>query len=248
MTVFRFFIIAFCIFLTRYSSDTTSKDVSGQSKSDTDSTNTFRASSLSADKELISQYEKELTSGTESFKAKFISRLIAVMQQFNGNVLDTTMIVVGNLDGDNKQDTIRNRVYLVSKDVTVKSSWVVNNDTLWKSEFQNPYFVIDTNHLFEPDTTARGLWLTFSTAINYSIPTIESKAEFDNSFGKSKQMLFDFGISELKQKGINISLKEYQEYLNNFKGELLNFGEPENREGLYIWYQPAKCFITYYHA
>ncbi len=151
MTVFRFFIIAFCIFLTRYSSDTTSKDVSGQSKSDTDSTNTFRASSLSADKELISQYEKELTSGTESFKAKFISRLIAVMKQFNGKVLDTTMIVVGNLDGDNKQDTIRNRVYLVSKDVTVKSSWVVNNDTLWKSEFQNPYFVIDTNHLFEVD-------------------------------------------------------------------------------------------------
>jgi hypothetical protein len=41
--------------------------------------------------------------------------------------------------------------------------------------------------------------------------------------------------------------KQYKAYLRDFKGDLLTYGQPESREGLWIWYKPAGRMITYYH-
>jgi hypothetical protein len=37
----------------------------------------------------------------------------------------------------------------------------------------------------------------------------------------------------------------YKKYIEDFNGELLEFGEPERRY-LVIWYEPIKDFVTFY--
>jgi hypothetical protein len=41
--------------------------------------------------------------------------------------------------------------------------------------------------------------------------------------------------------------EQYRAYLQDFKGDLLEYGQPASREGLWIWYKPAGRMITYYH-
>jgi hypothetical protein len=60
-------------------------------------------------------------------------------------------------------------------------------------------------------------------------------------------MVYDQGVDDLNKAGIPIDKERYKAYLQDFKGELLTYGQPESREGLWIWYKPAGRMITYYH-
>lgn len=60
-------------------------------------------------------------------------------------------------------------------------------------------------------------------------------------------IILDEGLDDLNKMGIRLDTEAYKTYLREFKGGLLSFGQPEFREGLWIWYKPAGRMITYYH-
>lgn len=206
----------------------------------------LNASTLSIDKSLLKQYEVALEADTFRNEKPFIKALLSTIHKFEGRKLDTTIIRVGNIDGNGNPDTITSRVYLLSNTVFVDSWWIQNHDTLWKYQIKNPYVSFSYPNLFEFDT--RSLWVTFSIGVLYGSPSFETIAEFEKGSGVPHNMIIEMGLSDLREKGIALSAKEYEKYINEFKGDLISYGDPEAREGLYIWYAPGRCFITYYHA
>jgi hypothetical protein len=170
--------------------------------------------------------------------------LLHIINEFNGKKLDTTLLAIGNIDGDAEKDTIFSRVYYNSNRIYVDSKWLKNNKVIWNYKYANPYLSFNSA-LLNYDT--RSIWTIFAVGILYGTPAINTRQEFDERADSSLQnYVYDYGVADLKKAGIKINKEDYKTYLKNFKGELLEFGEPETREGLFIYYQPAKRVITYY--
>ena len=202
------------------------------------------ASMLAIESELLKKYETELKRNTKENEKKFIRGLINIVQEFHDRKLDTTILTIGNIKGDGKLDTIQSRVYLYNNSVFVHSFWLDKKDTIWQYKYSNPYVAFNSD-LFQYDT--RNTWVTFAVGILFGTPKINSLKEFDERVGSSlMKMICDYGISDLKKMKVIISIDDYKHFLKNYKGNLLEFGDPESSEGLSIWYKPANCFITYY--
>jgi hypothetical protein len=59
-------------------------------------------------------------------------------------------------------------------------------------------------------------------------------------------MIVSIGLEWAKRNDLKISKDEYTKYLDNFKGDIIAYGHPENREGLFIWYEPVKDLVLLY--
>ena len=129
---------------------------------------------------------------------------------------------------------------MFSDSIIVESRWIRSGDTLWQFRLANPYLWIDNSHLFEPDT--RSPWVTFAIGVLYAKPDLEP---IDNN-STLKRMAVDNGLRDLRAAGMPTSRVQYQSFLDGFKGQLISYGDPENREGLMIWYEPAKRFLLFY--
>jgi hypothetical protein len=175
----------------------------------------------------------------------FFSIFLDIIKQFNGQPLDTMLLTVGNIDGDKNKDTIFSRVYCHGDSIVVDSKWIKGSHVMWKYKYSNPYAEMNSDLLVY---NKRSIWAIFAVGIVYGAPEFHARQEFD---GRADQGLFnlvyDIGVSELKDAGVKIDRSGYKKYLQSFKGDLVAFGEPETREGLSIWYKPAKRMITYYH-
>src|ERR1700719_3569454 len=55
---------------------------------------------------LLKKYEEACLHDTASYDKQFISNFFEIIKKFNGKKLDTTILTIGNLDGDLDQDTI----------------------------------------------------------------------------------------------------------------------------------------------
>lgn len=206
--------------------------------------NTNNAQILTIDKKLLDTYVAAYQNDTIAEEKKYFSKLLHIINEFNGKKLDTTLLTIGNIDGDIEKDTIFSRVYYNSNRIYVNSKWLKNNKVIWNYKYANPYLSFNSA-LLNYDT--RSIWTIFAVGILYGTPAINARKEFDEHVDSSVQnYVYDYGVADLKKAGAKINKEEYKTYLQNFKGELLEFGEPETREGLFIWYQPAKRIITYY--
>jgi hypothetical protein len=161
------------------------------------------------------------------------------MKEFNGRKLDTTLLTVGNIDDDIARDTIFSRVYYDSDSIYIDSKWMKNNNVLWHYKYANPYYSFNSD-LFDGET--RSVWVIFAVGIVYGIPEIHSRQEGEHV----DPMVYDQGVDDLKEAGIKTNKEQYKMYLQNFKGDLIGFGQPEGRERTWIWYKPAGRLITYF--
>jgi len=84
----------------------------------------------------------------------------------------------------------------------------------------------------------------FAIGVVYGPPDFHAPKEVDSS---AFSLVYDQGVDDLNRAGIHVDKEQYRAYLRDFKGDLLAYGQPESREGLYIWYKPARRMITYYH-
>ena len=220
---------------------------SAKDPNSTDSANintTNIAHTLSIDKKLLNTYVAAYQNDTIAEEKIYFSKLLHIINEFNGKKLDTTLLTIGNIDDDTEKDTIFSRVYYNSNRVYVDSKWLKNNKVFWNYKYANPYLSFNSA-LLNYDT--RSIWTIFAVGILYGTPAINTRQEFDEHADSSLQnVVYDYGVADLKKAGIKINKEDYKTYLKNFKGELLEFGEPETREGLFIYYKPAKRIITYY--
>jgi hypothetical protein len=61
-----------------------------------------------------------------------------------------------------------------------------------------------------------------------------------------KQLAFRMAVDWAERENVKIPKEEYANYLNDFKGDMIAFGHPESREGLFMWYEPIKMFSLFY--
>ncbi len=198
------------------------------------------ADTLTIDPATQKRYLDAFAHDTVSYDKQFATHLGAILEQFNGKKLDTTVLTIGNLAGEPSPDTIYSRVYYKQDTVFVSSKWIKNNQLLWQDKYTDPYSSLDTN-LFRDSSS--NTWLYFAIGVVYGAPNILSRGNVDTSV---LNLVYQLGLDDLKKAGVHISKAEYQAYLHTFKGQLLAFGEPESREGVWIWYKPAGLMISYY--
>ena len=171
----------------------------------------------------------------------FIDKLLKTISKFEGKKADTTIFQICNIDNLGKLDTLKNRIYFSNNEVIVNSSWTKNGLKLWEFEVKNPYLWIDDSNEFQDDE--RNPWVPFTIGIYYAIPEILS---FDSYAHIDKQLAFQMGVSWAERENVKIPKEEYANYLNDFKGDIIAFGHPESREGLFMWYEPIKMFSLFY--
>ena len=192
------------------------------------------------DSALINKYQEQLRKSTGTEK-EFILQLLHTIKIFELKKLDTTILQIGHFDAINVQDTIRTRIYEKSDTIYVYSEWRKNETTLWHKEIKNPYTWISESKLFQYDT--RDKWVTFTIGIYQAVPEINNIKEYQDL----KELAFENGLENLKSIGIIIKMEEYKNYILNYQGDLITYGEPVARDGMFIWYKPAKRFLLHYN-
>jgi hypothetical protein len=189
---------------------------------------------------LLKKYQEACLHDTDSNDKKFVSSFFDIIKQFNGKKLDTTILTIGNLDGDLDQDTIFSRVYYDSGSIYVDAKWIKNHHVLWTDKYADPYTELNAD-LFD---STRPTWVCFAIGIIYGPPHFHNRNEVDSGV---RSLVIDQGVDDLNTAGIHLDKEQYKAYLQDFKGDLLTYGQPASREGVWIWYKPAGLMITYYH-
>lgn len=189
---------------------------------------------------LLKKYQEACLHDTASYDKQFVSNFLDIIKKFNGKKLDTTILTIGNLDGDLDRDTIFSRVYYDSGSIYVDAKWMKNHHVLWEDKYADPYTELDAD-LFD---STRPTWVCFAIGIIYGAPDFQTRKQVDSGV---LSLVIDQGVDDLKGAGIHMDKEQYMAYLQDFKGDLLAYGQPESREGLSIWYKPAERMITYYH-
>ena len=188
---------------------------------------------------LLKKYQAACLHDTASYDKKFVSNFFDIIKKFNGKKLDTTILTIGNLDGDLDQDTIFSRVYYDADSIYVDSKWIKNNHILWRDKYTDPYTELNADLL----DSSRNTWVFFAIGVIYGPPDIHPRNVMDSG---SLTMVYNQGVDDLNGAGIHTNKEQYKTYLQYFKGDLLAYGQPESREGLWIWYKPAERMITYF--
>jgi hypothetical protein len=188
------------------------------------------------DSNLISQYKIRLTKG-DNHEKLFIENMLNLIHDFNNKKLDTTVLTIGYISNDSLIDTIQTRIFYKNNVIMVTYNWIKNHDTLWNFQIKDPYLFVSNDDLF---IDKRSVWVTFTVGVYLVVPKIlkfnDYKYLLEMSFDRKKYF---------KKEGID--LNEYRQYINNFKGNLLQWGDNWHIEGVYIWYEPLKRLILYYH-
>lgn len=188
---------------------------------------------------LITTYKSLLPNASE-FDKKFINQLLKTIEEFENKKLDTTLIGLGQFEEDNKIDTIKTRVFEETGKIIAYSSWTKNGKLLWEKQINEPYMWINENPLFDGDK--RSKWVTFTIGVYHTAPNIYRIKEYDNLRAGSVRV----GIEDLEKNGLKVDSDLYKKYIENYKGDLMDWGHPESRDGLFIWYEPLKRFVAYY--
>ena len=199
---------------------------------------------LPVDVMLVKKYEDACRTDTIADEKKFFYTLLKIIKQFKGRHPDTTVLTIGNLDGDNEKDTIFTRVYYHADSIHIDSKWIKNKEVLWRHNYTNPY--VSFNHeLLNYDIINK--WAIFSVGVVYGAPDIQSRENFMNyADSVTMQYVYKDGIKDLQRMGIMVKETDYINYIQNFKGDLIAFGEPETREGVWVWYKPAGKMISFF--
>jgi hypothetical protein len=188
---------------------------------------------------LINTYVGLLKNAPES-DTKFIHHLLKTINTFCNKDLDTTILTFCQLDNDNLTDTIVTRAYEDKNKIIANSSWTKNGKVQWENKISDPYLWINENELF--DFQKRSKWVTFTIAIYYAAPEVHNISEYNNLSDA-----IELGYGELDKEGLQVTKEKYKQYIENFKADIIAWGQPESRDGLYIWYEPMKRFVSFYH-
>ncbi|HZE84833.1 MAG TPA: hypothetical protein VE035_11030 [Puia sp.] len=199
----------------------------------------YNPRTFTIDPALLKKYQEACRHDTASYDRKFVSNFFELIKKFNGKRLDTTILTIGNLDGDLDQDTIFSRVYYDSGSIYVDAKWIKNHHVVWKDKYADPYIELNAD-LYD---STRPIWVSFAIGVIYGPPDFHSRNEMDSS---GLSMVYEQGVDDLNSAGIHLDKEQYKAYLRDFKGDLLACGQPESRERLWIWYKPAGRMITYY--
>ncbi len=146
---------------------------------------------------------------------------------------NVTILQFGDMDGDGLTDTLKTVLSLKADTIYLVYSWEKYGRLVWTEMFQTHISVF--SDYFEED------WVNFVT--EGSTPGFYKIEEYLQIIDYYSEIT----VTKLKEEGFNITKEEYEDYIRNFNGNLLSYGLPYYNTGLYVWYEPLKMFVLYYH-
>lgn len=189
---------------------------------------------------IILRWERELPNLSVREKT-YLREIIQTMSKYRYLSEGFSIEKKEDITGDGRQDLLKTSVQINAGEVLCNSEVISNNKIIWKESLTDPYLGLGKSSLFNPDES--DIWVRFYIASKYAAPKIISITEYEHI---SIDFASQLGLIALKEIGYSVSKSEYIKYLENYKGELIDHGEPEGGGELLIWYAPAEKFITYY--
>ena len=166
--------------------------------------------------------------------------MIETFEKFSNKVLDTVLYTTCFIESNEKVDTIKTRIFENEDEIVVYYSWAKNDKLLWEKKIIDPYVWVKDDPFFYNEEWIK--WIRFTTGIYYATPEIYELS----SFHSLKEWALVVGLNELQELGFAIDRESYEQYIENFNGNLIVWGEPEVRDGMFIWYEPLQIFISFY--
>ena len=194
-----------------------------------------------SDTSFISECQNTLSKLTNEWDKKFLYQLIETFEKFSNKALDTVLYTTCFIETNERLDTITTRIFENENEIIVYYSWVKNGKLLWEKKLINPFiFALEDDPFFHNEEGIK--WIRFTTGIYYAPPEIYeiSDIELYDSFVERV-------LSELQELGFSTDKESYKQYIENFTGNLIVWGDPEGRDGAFIWYEPLQRFVIYYH-
>jgi hypothetical protein len=201
--------------------------------------NNMKLETIDVDSSIVRRYESLLDSA-RTFEKNIINKILLNIDNFGGKPFSNEYLTIGDIDGIGDQDTIKTTISVLYDTVHLKSKWWKDGHIIWENKLTNPYMWISEDNLF--DYNSGDIWTRLTIAKDYSIPELSPKSKYAHI---PIEMVCEIGLSEIKAKKKNVNEASYKKYIEDFNGELLEFGEPERRY-LVIWYEPIKDFVTFY--
>lgn len=199
-----------------------------------DTTISTQINQLKIDSVAINSYTALLDSANP-YEQNIIESIIQNIEEYKSKEFTDEVLTVGEIDGIGNVDTIKTYIEVKSGNVNLRSIWIRNGNLMWEYKINNPYMAL--NQLSYDDSD---IWMKWTIARNYTLPELNQRLEYPQI---EDNWVVYFGTRDLELQSVEEST--YKEYISKFKGEVLEYGDPENRK-LVIWYEPAEKFVTYY--
>lgn len=214
-----------------------------QNKSNSISNPTDSSTIISVDKESskFSLYEKRYKTAV-GIEKKFLSQMIPIIKKFSNSTLDTVIIQHCKLSSLIGEAILKTRIFENSDTIYEHTDLIKDNKILWSFDLKNPYLWINDSKLYQFDT--RDKWVTFTIAILYGIPEIQNIKNFN--FSDISDFVIEFGLEDIRKSGKNMNKENYKKYLDEYHGDLITIGDPECREGIFIWCDEVGKLVLFY--
>jgi hypothetical protein len=148
----------------------------------------------------------------------------SISQCTNSDKFDTVMYLICHITND--IDTVSTRVNLKGDSTYVFYCWTKNQNVLWAENLVS--------------STVK------SEKMRHKVEDFIPETYKVSDFQDLMDFCVDFGVDDLMKKGHEVDTASYRKYVLNYKGDLITWGHPESREGLFIWYEPLKIFVLFY--
>ena len=105
----------------------------------------------------------------------------------------------------------------------------------------DPYLYInDDNQIFAYGNTP--IWTRFTIAKDFTVPELAPVSNYESI---SLYWVIVSGLNDFDINNLSVDSLSYVNYVNNFEGMILEYGEPEFNK-IAIWHEPTKKFVSYY--
>lgn len=106
----------------------------------------------------------QLSQAADAGEQAFFALLMETLEQFEQRAVDTTLLTIGNIDGQGPPDTITSTVTVEQGKVLFHSRWVRQGEVLWEEDLPDPYMALNESEVF--DYEQRSPWVTLTTALH----------------------------------------------------------------------------------
>ncbi len=186
----------------------------------------------------IKQIEESFTELTKEDKNQTV-KIFNFIKNNVFNSIDTTLLTIAKIDNFEGKDTVITRIHEIEYGTfCIDYTFIKNGKEVWKESVSNPYLWLGNHELF--DKWENHFFIGY-IAINFCQAKSEQMWQLPVD-----QSILEIGLHVIKYYGQNVELKEYELYINNFKGDLVLHSFSETGGKLEIWYEPLKRFITFY--
>lgn len=205
----------------------------------------FKISTLSQKEILAANTIKNIENNYSKLSSNEKQTALGIYAFIKSNLyskLDTTFYTIADFDNSPGLDTVTTRI--LEKEygvINIVYNFQRNGIVVWSAKSSNPYFWLGDNQLFQEWDNHYffgylALKFCRATRVDMWNPIEEEVLN----------QIVNLGHTEIQDGKHNISKSEYERFIVNYDGDLIEHSQFEAGSKLQIWFEPIKKFISFY--